>query len=244
MNKIFSIGLLSVLLYLTSCQNLGANAQTGSIINATIPVDSFEKILSTIVQVQLIDVRTPEEYAQGHLKNAVNVDINSDDFESRIQKLDKTKPVLVYCLSGGRSGRAASKMEDMGFSTVYNMQGGIMQWRSAGKATESGVGAPAKTSMSMDAFGKLTSANKYVLVDFNATWCEPCKKMMPVLESLADKKKDKLSFVKIDADDNKELLIQKGIESIPYLELYKDGTLVWKHNGYIDEDALLKETNL
>ena len=124
------------------------------------------------------------------------------------------------------------------------MEGGIMQWRSAGKPTETGVGATFKPSLNLETFGKLTSSNKYVLVDFNATWCEPCKKMMPVLESLAEKKKDKLSLVKIDADDNKDLLIQKGIASIPYLELYKDGTLVWKHSGYIDEDALLKETKL
>ncbi|MEO8759652.1 MAG: thioredoxin family protein, partial [Bacteroidia bacterium] len=93
-------------------------------------------------------------------------------------------------------------------------------------------------------FNKAVTSDKYVLVDFNAKWCKPCKKMAPMLESIADKKKDKLILIKIDADENKELLKEKQIEAIPFFELYKDGKLVWKHQGEIDEATLLKETNL
>jgi len=248
MKTIYSVVLFSLLVNMASCQNTGANGSpvtnAQQSIKSTIPVDEFEKKLSTMPGAQLVDVRTPEEYAKGHLKNSVNIDIRSGDFADKINKLDKSKPVLVYCLSGGRSSAAASKMQDMGFSEIYNMEGGIMKWESAGKPVEQGAGAVNKPGITQDAFNKMISGNKYVLVDYYAPWCEPCKKMAPYLESLSVKKKDKLSLVKIDADDNKEFLKQKGIEGIPYLELYLDGKLVWQHSGFIEEDKLLKETKL
>ena len=227
---------------MASCQGTGTGTEQGGI-KKNIPVSEFEQKL-TAAEVQLIDVRTPGEYENGHLKNAVNIDINSGDFEQRIGKLDKKRPVLVYCLSGGRSGRAASQMQDMGFSEVYNMDGGIMKWQNAGKLTEKGAGAVSKPGISMEAFTRMTAAKGYVLVDYNAQWCEPCKKMLPYIEKLSVTMKDKLTLVKIDADDNKELLKEKGIAGIPYMELYQDGKLVWTHSGFIEEADLLKETKL
>ncbi len=248
MKSILSIALLSLSFHMASCQSSGSNQQNSAnaqaTVNRSIPVDEFEKKLSSVANVQLIDVRTPEEYAGGHLNNAVNIDIRSADFTEQLNKLDKTKPVLVYCLSGGRSSAAAGKMEEMGFSEVYNMEGGIMKWQNAGKSMDAGTAKPKAPGMTMDEFNKMLNSENYVLVDFNAKWCEPCKKMLPYLEALSINKKDKLSLVKIDADDNKELLKQKNISDIPYLELYKGGKLVWKHNGFIEESQLLSETKL
>ena len=242
MKQFLFIALLASLVNFTSCSSTGNN--TGGI-NQSISVSDFDKKISATPNVQLIDVRTPEEYAGGHLKNAININYNSDDFEHQLASLDKSKPVLVYCLSGGRSSKAASKMQEMEFSEIYNLDGGIMKWNSAGKPVDQGAAAPsASKGITADEFNKMISTNKYVLVDYNAKWCEPCKKMMPVLESLAAKKKDNLSLVKIDADDNKDLMIQKSIDGIPYLELYQDGKLIWKHSGYIDENQLLSETKL
>ena len=78
-----------------------------------VSIDEFEKLLSLTKNRQLIDVRTDEEFQSGHLKNALNIDINSSDFEPKIKALDKTKPVFVYCLSGGRSSSAAGFMHKM-----------------------------------------------------------------------------------------------------------------------------------
>jgi thioredoxin 1 len=240
MKRFYSIMLMALIV--ASCQGTGNNAgQQG--IRKSIPVQEFAQKLAA-TNVQLIDVRTPGEYEQDHLKNAVNIDINSDDFEQRIGKLNKKMPVLVYCLSGGRSSSAASKMQDMGFTEVYNMDGGIMKWQSAGKPVGQGAAVASKAGITIDELNKMTAASKYVLVDYNAPWCEPCKKMMPYIEALAVQKKDKLSLVTIDADDNKELLRQKNIDGIPYLELYENGKLVWKHSGFIEEADLLKETRL
>ncbi|WP_445457521.1 rhodanese-like domain-containing protein [Flavobacterium sp. HNIBRBA15423] len=86
--------------------------------------------------VQLIDVRTPSEYAEGHLANAVNININDSDFKAKIEALDKTKPILVYCKSGGRSGRACSQLKEMGFTTIIDLDGGITDWKAHEKPIE------------------------------------------------------------------------------------------------------------
>ena len=84
---------------------------------------------------QIIDVRTPEEVTEGYIKGAENINIYDPNFEANISKLDKNKPVYVYCKSGGRSGNAMSKMEELGFMEVYNLEGGIGAWNNAGNVT-------------------------------------------------------------------------------------------------------------
>ena len=76
----------------------------------------------------ILDVRTPDEFAGGYIPGAINIDYRSESFESDILQLDMSKTYLVYCLSGGRSGSAVSKMEELGFRTAYNMLGGIKTW--------------------------------------------------------------------------------------------------------------------
>lgn len=79
-------------------------------------------------KVQLVDVRTPAEFHQGHIKSATNIDVSSGDFEAKIGSLDKSKPVYVYCRSGHRSRMAARKMEQAGFTLIYDLKGGINSW--------------------------------------------------------------------------------------------------------------------
>lgn len=81
----------------------------------------------------VLDVRTPEEYAAGHLEGAVNINFYEPDFHTRLETLDKTVPYAVYCHSGGRSGKALERMRELGFTSVMNLQGGIVAWQQAGK---------------------------------------------------------------------------------------------------------------
>lgn len=85
----------------------------------------------SIVQpkVQLIDVRTPEEFKAGHIENAINIDFFSEQFNMDFEKLDKDKPVYIYCKSGNRSGQAAKKLSDMGFEMIYDLKGGFLGWK-------------------------------------------------------------------------------------------------------------------
>ena len=76
----------------------------------------------------IIDVRTPGEYASGHIEDAINIDFYAEDFDEQLDELDRDKIYLIYCQSGNRSGKALDKMEALGFQEVYNMLGGIVNW--------------------------------------------------------------------------------------------------------------------
>ena len=91
-----------------------------------ISVAKLERKISR--KIQLVDVRTPKEYQEGHIGNAVNINVYSPEFISEIQKLDKNKKVYVYCRSGKRSAMAAKKMDSLGFKKIYNLPVGMIGW--------------------------------------------------------------------------------------------------------------------
>ncbi len=84
----------------------------------------------------VLDVRTPAEVAEGVIGTPVIVNYRDADFKEQLLALDKSKTYLVYCKGGGRSGQAKSLMDASGFESVYDLQGGITAWRSAGLATD------------------------------------------------------------------------------------------------------------
>jgi len=89
----------------------------------------FHDMITKNPNLQVVDVRTPQEFAAGHIKGAKNVDFRSPDFEKNIAKaVKKRKTVLVYCRSGKRSLNAMNLMVKNGFKDVYNMEGGILAW--------------------------------------------------------------------------------------------------------------------
>ena len=77
----------------------------------------------------VIDVRTPVEFSEAHIKNAINIDYFSKSFSETISKLDKQKTILVYCAAGGRSTSACSDFKKLGFKKVYNLIGGYDDWK-------------------------------------------------------------------------------------------------------------------
>jgi len=84
-------------------------------------------------KVTVVDVRTPDEFKDGHIHGAKNIDIMSSDFEAQLGKLDKTQPTLVHCQAGGRSTRALPIFEKLGFTHLIHLDGGFGGWQSAGK---------------------------------------------------------------------------------------------------------------
>ena len=89
---------------------------------------TFATLLKSDKNAQLLDVRTPEEYAESHIEKSKNINWNGNDFVSNVEKLDKTKAVFVYCKVGGRSKQACEKLAELGFTEIYNLQGGIINW--------------------------------------------------------------------------------------------------------------------
>lgn len=94
-----------------------------------IPADEYKKEIKK-KDIQLVDVRTPEEFKEGHIKGAKNIDFFSEDFMTQFETLDKTEPVYIYCRSGNRSAKAAKKLSEAGFKMIIDLQGGYKAWTS------------------------------------------------------------------------------------------------------------------
>jgi len=105
---------------------LGCKSESKAMVQI-VSVAEFKEGLSNN-EVQLIDVRTPKEYNDGHIENARLIDFLSEDFKIKIQELDKEKPIYLYCRSGGRSGKASKVMEELGFKEIVDLEGGYMAW--------------------------------------------------------------------------------------------------------------------
>jgi thioredoxin len=241
MNLSNSIKALFLLIIMSSCG--AGNGQKSQ----QLSVDEFEKKLGETKTAQLLDVRTPEEYAERHLKEAVNINFNADDFIDKVDHLDKSKPVFVYCLSGGRSAKAAALISKKGFKEVYEMKGGVLAWSEAKKPMElpggegNEGGKSADKGMSMDDYLAKVKSDKLILVDFNAVWCGPCKIIKPTLDKLAEKHKDKMELLAIDVDQNPKVADAMHIQGIPLMILYKGGKEVWRQMGLTDEKSIEKE---
>ena len=211
---------------LLSC---GAQTQT------TLTADEFEKAVNKD-SVQILDVRTPGEYASGHIKNTLLANWNDEkEFSRRIAFVDKNKPVYVYCLAGGRSAAAAEKMRTMGFENVYELKGGINAWKAGNKMLE---GATSEKQMTAEVFNTAINASKIVLVDFGAVWCPPCKKMEPVLNSLQSGNAGKFTLVKVDGGKDLDLLKQYEVTALPVFIIFKDGKQVWRKDGIATEKEM------
>lgn len=100
-----------------------------------VKADDAAKLISS-GNVTVVDVRTAEEFKEGHIKDARNIDIMSDDFEAQVAKLDKSKPTLVHCQAGSRSTRALKTFEKLGFTDLTHLDAGFAGWQAAGKPVE------------------------------------------------------------------------------------------------------------
>lgn len=219
-------------LFVTLFLAMGCGAQTSN----KLSVDEFEKQLNANSAAILLDVRTPEEFAERHLKEALNINFNGDDFEAKIDGLDKTKTVFVYCLSGGRSAKATDLLTKKGYN-VYELQGGILAWANAGKPL---IETVSEKGISMDNYLASVTKEKLVLVDFNAVWCGPCKKLKPIVHKVVEKNEQKVELFELDIDENSTLADKMHIDQIPLLILYKNGKEVWRNFGLIEEVELEK----
>ncbi len=233
MKNILLISSLIVISFFASC----ANAQNGQSMN---PAEFAAKI-KQLPNAPLVDVRTPGEFAQGHLKNARNIDIRSEDFDQQIAKLDKSKPVFVYCMSGGRSSAAAGAMRSVGFKEVYELSGGIMKWRAANLPETTDNTVAIATGMSRAQYNALLKSDKLVLIDFYAEWCAPCRKMKPDLDAIAAEMSKTVVVVRLNADEHKAIAKELNVDALPVLMLYKNQKLIWTKKGYATKAEIVKQ---
>lgn len=225
--------LLLVSLSLASCNSNGQGVKN---LNAA----EFDKAIHD-KGIQLVDVRTPEEYTEKRISGSTNINLNGNDFEQKMNQLDKSKPTYIYCLSGARSSSAAKWAMKNGFKEVYNLNGGITAWMSAKKPVEVEGGGEVDGGMSFDNYLKSIKSDKLVLVDFNAVWCAPCKILKPIVKKVIKNNEDKVELLDIDVDKNSTVATTMNITGIPLLLMYKDGKEVWRNMGLTDEATLVEQ---
>ncbi len=139
MNKTFMMLMLTTGLFFGACTSSPESSNTDE---ETVEVNK-QRIIETIDvatfkqkmedgKVQIVDVRSPNEWDEGIIPGAHLIDIYDDNFRANLSVLNGDSPILVYCKSGGRSGKASKIMYKMGFPEVYNLDGGITAWQKAG----------------------------------------------------------------------------------------------------------------
>ncbi len=135
--KNFIVLALSVSLVIGATLTGGCVLDETAIIEDITPQEAFTLIQNNQNNPDfvIIDVRTPEEFADGHIENASNIDFYSETFRDELDNLDKSKTYLIYCRSGNRSGSALDIMAELSFEEVYNMLGGILNWEAEGLPT-------------------------------------------------------------------------------------------------------------
>jgi phage shock protein E len=108
-----------------------AGCSGGAAATEDVNVQGFAEVIQDS-RIVILDVRTPEEFAEGHIAGSLNIDVSNSNFAAQISELDKTKTYAVYCRSGNRSAVATAEMEKLGFTSLYNMTGGAIDWTAAG----------------------------------------------------------------------------------------------------------------
>ena len=120
-----------------SCNNVQKNETTvaSQAIEVIAPKAMYDVLLKD-PSTQLVDVRTKDEFAVSHLKDAQNICVTDTDFKQKVAHLDKDKPVYVYCKKGGRSAQASKILKELGFTKIFDLQGGITNWQQQQLSTQ------------------------------------------------------------------------------------------------------------
>ena len=178
-----------------------------------------EKLQKAGNNAQIIDVRTKDEFAVNHLPNAVNVDLKDKEAVSKLlAKLDK-------------------QLKELGFTQVYGLPGGIVNYVGSGYKIET-FKTDKKFIVDSKNFHDLINSDKVVLVDFSSRHCGGCVKFAPILNEIEKAYLGKASVIRVELDDNVELVKEQQIHSMPTIAIYKNGEIKWKKEGRLDRKEI------
>ena len=215
--------LLFMVSFLMSC------AQTSTNASLTLNAAAYKEAIAA-KNIQVLDVRTAAEFNGGHIKHALQANwLDQKEFTDRTQHLDKNLPVYVYCQAGARSASAQTALEAKGYK-VINLEGGMSNWKMSGFPVD---GAGDKAQMRVEDLNTTTSSNKIVLVEVGADWCPPCRKMLPVLETLKQKPAAPFYFLRVDGGNDIEVMKSLNAEGLPTFILFKNGKEIWRQEGLV-----------
>ena len=217
------ISLFLMASFLMSC------AQSSTSTSQVLKAAAYKEAIAA-KNIQVLDVRTAAEFNAGHIQNALQANwLDQKEFANRTQHLDKNLTVYVYCQVGARSASAQAALEAKGYN-VINLEGGLSSWKMNGFPVEGTVN---KAQMSVEDLNTTTSSNKIVLVEIGGDWCPPCRKMLPVLETLKQKPAAPFYFLAVDGANDIDVMKSLNAEGLPTFILFKNGKETWRHEGLV-----------
>ena len=226
--------------FLTSCNH--SQSQQSETFIKNVDSNTFKELVDAGKGI-ILDVRTPEEVADGYINNASTINLYDEDFKDKINLIPKDKEIYVYCKAGGRSSEAAELLQSNGFNRIYNLEGGIIKWEeNEFSIVKPNISKDEKIQeVSLEDFKSLLATDKPVLIGFHTVWCSPCRKMAPIIDLIEVEYKDKAVVIRIDVDKSKDVGKAYNISGVPVFILFKNGEEKWKHNGMISEEELKKQ---
>lgn len=207
---------------------------------ALLSLEAFATKLKQTKEPQILDARSAEEFAQNHIKGAINIDAKATDYQQKLDSLDKNKATFVYSIANGRGTVLSRELRSNGFKDVEELPGGLANWIGSGypitSTTKKGV------SLSKVQFSELTASSQLVLIDFGSRYCGACKKLVPVLDSLKANSAYTPKVISIEVYDNTNLAKELKVNVLPTLVLYKNGVEVWKKQGFSSTEQITTAT--
>lgn len=219
--------LVIAVLLLASCKN-NTSGKLG--------LDAFNQIASNN-NAQIIDLRPQAEFDSGHIVNAASFVPNSPELDSYIDLLYKDVPV---CLLGGNqddNSKLIEKLKSKGFKNINELDGGMSAWINAKLPIQKTLPKKIYPNDTIK-FDDAINGDKLVMVDFNATWCKPCKMMQPSIDRVHDERSSEVIVYSIDVDEFPQYNEKYQIKSIPLVMLFKNGKLLHRSEGLLEESKI------
>jgi thioredoxin 1 len=217
------------------CLTLNAVAQDIQSLDA----ETFSFAISNTPSAQLVDLRGTKPFEIGHIKKAISIDYESDEFQALIEsKTNKVNPIFIYDQTGKAGKNACLFLKEIGFREVYFLEGGFTHWTSSSKPyVSSKRSQTAIASFTKNDVLKIVSTNDKVLLFLQEPNCKACKIMEPIIIRNTGVVLE-IKMLKIDA--SKELTITEffNAKDSPTMIYFKNGKQVWKHSGEISENDL------
>jgi rhodanese-related sulfurtransferase len=195
---------------------------------SVISVDSFACKISRQLKPQIIDVRTPEEFKMNHINGAVYINLKEDNYVNLLKDFDKNKPVFIYAIQNNRPDILAEELNSIGYTTIYELKGGIAGWIGRGYPYYTSV----KNNISYAEYEQTISDNNIVLVEIGTKFCGLCTKAKVIIDSLLEDNNDSYQIVELELYNNPQLVADLGeVSAVPTILLYKEGKIIWKRTG-------------
>ncbi len=200
---------------------------------------AFYKLL-TSGKGMILDVRTKSEFDNEHIANSQYLNFYALDFKKKLLMLPKDEAIYLYCTTGYRSEKAAKYLAKNGYKKVYNLEHGILEWNLENLPVIEGEPSAKLMAdkVNPDLFKQIISSDTLVLIDFYATWCGPCRKMMPLIDSIRTQYHPALTVFKVNVDVSKKLIKQEKIIGVPLFRMYRKGVLLFEKDGMMSRKEL------